>query len=79
MSEVLRVEGQAGLQRYARVPGRGAGAGSHGRSGRRGRRRGGRGRGAPGVVGAEGLAEGLAQMDCVTFSTLKPTFCVVRE
>jgi hypothetical protein len=73
VSEVLRVEGQAGLQRYARVAGRGAGAGSHGRSGRRGRRRGGRG------LGAEGLAEGLARMDRVTFSTLKPTFRVVSE
>ena len=47
-------------------------------------RTGGRVGGVGGVVGerglgAEGLAEGLARMDRVTFSTLKPTFCVVRE
>ena len=70
--------GQAGLQRHAWVPGRGDGAGSRGRSGLQGRRRGGRGRSA-GVAGAEGLASGLARMDRVTFSTLKPTFCVVSE
>ena len=75
---VLCEEGVAGLRRHALVDvlarGRDAGAaGSPERSGRRGRRRGGQGRSA-GVVGGEGLATGLARMDRVTFSTLKPTF-----
>ena len=76
---LLKAEGQAGLQRHARVPGRCDGAGSHRRSRRQGRRRGGRGRSSAGVAVAEGLAAGLARMDHVTFSTLKPTFCVVSE
>jgi hypothetical protein len=76
---LLKAEGQAGLQRHARVPGRCDGAGSHRRSRRQGRRRGGRGRSSAGVAVAEGLAAGLARMDRVTFSTLKPTFCVVSE
>eukprot|EP00326_Haptolina_ericina_P034262 CAMPEP_0181249412 /NCGR_PEP_ID=MMETSP1096-20121128/45745_1 /TAXON_ID=156174 ORGANISM="Chrysochromulina ericina, Strain CCMP281" /NCGR_SAMPLE_ID=MMETSP1096 /ASSEMBLY_ACC=CAM_ASM_000453 /LENGTH=70 /DNA_ID=CAMNT_0023346757 /DNA_START=331 /DNA_END=543 /DNA_ORIENTATION=+ len=43
-------------------------------------RRRGRGRGwSAGGAGEKGLAAGLAQVDRVTFSTLKPTFSVVRE
>ena len=83
VSCVLREEGVAGLRRHAlvgaSVGGGSDGAGSHGRSGRRRRRRGGgRGRSAGGA-GDEGLAEGLARLDRVTFSTLKPTFYVARE
>ena len=83
ISCMLCEEGVAGLRRHALVDvlarGRDAwAAGSPERSGRRGRRRGGQGRSA-GVVGGEGLATGLARMDRVTFSTLKPTFSVVSE
>lgn len=82
VSCVLSEEGVAGLQRHAlvgaSVGGRGAGVGSRGRSGRARRR--GRGRGwSAGGAGEKGLAAGLAQVDRVTFSTLKPTFSVVRE